>query len=261
MMYKIDIMRLHNCGILPKTGRSYSPHAHDTYEFHYIVSGRGSFEIGGRLLAVSPGYFFYTRPGTKHRSVVPAGGDYLLQYIVFLELDPELDAAIIADLETRVGEGAFHRLGDRYHEFFAQISRLSTAPEEPERRAATFRFVALLYELSVGTPASDYGHPAVRGALEFMRSHVGEPYGLEQLVAEIGLDKSYFIRLFKKSIGVPPMRYAISLKMIAASHLLLTTSEPLATVADEVGFADEYHFAKRFKQWSGIAPGAYRRRG
>ncbi len=258
-MYDIDIVRLPYCEILPKAGRSYSPHEHDAYEFHYIVSGRGSFEIGGQLFAVLPGHFFYTKPGTEHRSVVPADGDYLLQYIVFLELDPERDAAIIADLETRMGEGTFHRLGDRYHEFFAQISRLSTAPGEHERRAATFRFAALLYELLVGTPASDYGHPAVRRALEFMRSHVGEPYDLEALVAEVGLDRSYFVRLFKKSVGVPPMRYATNLKMIAATHLLLITREPLATVAAQVGFADEYHFAKRFKQWSGIAPGAYRR--
>jgi AraC-like DNA-binding protein len=260
-MYNIDLMWLHYCGLLPEARSSYSRHAHDVYEFHYIVGGRGSFELRGRWLAVRPGYFFYTRPRTEHRSAVPAEGDYLLQYVAFLEIDPELDAATAADLETRVGEGTLHRLGDRYHEFFAQISRLSEATEAYERRAATFRFAALLYELLAGTPASDHGHPAVERALEFMRSHVGEAYGLEDMVAAIGLNKSYFIRLFKKRVGVPPMRYATSLKMSAAANLLHTTQEPLATVAAQVGFSDEYHFAKRFKQWSGVPPGAYRRRG
>ncbi len=260
-MYNIDLMQLHYCGLLPKARSSYSRHAHDVYEFHYIVGGRGSFEVQGRWLAVRPGYFFYTRPRTEHRSAVPTDGDYLLQYVVFLELAPELDAATAADLETRLGEGTLHRLGDRHHEFFAQISRLSEASEAYERRAATFRFAALLYELLAGTRASDHGHPAVERALEFMRSHVGEAYGLEEMVAAIGLDKSYFIRLFKKRVGVPPMKYAMSLKMSAAADLLHTTQEPLASVAAQVGFSDEYHFAKRFKQWSGVAPGAYRRRG
>jgi AraC-like DNA-binding protein len=259
-MYDIDLMRLQYCGLLPKTRSAYSLHAHDTYEFHYIVGGRGAFEVPGRRLSVLPGCFFYTRPRTKHRSVGPTDGAYLLQYVAFLALEPESDAAIIADLESRLGEGTLRRLGDRYHEFFAQISRLSDADEPWEQRAATFRFAALLYELLVGQPASDQGHPAVEGALEFMRSHVGEAFDLDEVVATVGLDKSYFIRLFKKSVGVPPMRYAASLKMTAAANLLYTTQQPLATVAAQVGFSDEYHFAKRFKQWSGIAPGAYRRR-
>jgi transcriptional regulator GlxA family with amidase domain len=47
--------------------------------------------------------------------------------------------------------------------------------------------------------------------------------------------------------------------MSAASDLLRSTRDPLAAVAARVGFDDEYHFAKRFKQWSGTAPGAHRR--
>jgi transcriptional regulator GlxA family with amidase domain len=108
------------------------------------------------------------------------------------------------------------------------------------------------------TPES---HPTVERALAFMRSHVPEAYGLDALVQELGIDKSYFIRLFKRNIGVSPMKYAMNLKMSAASDLLRTTTDPLATVAARVGFKDEYHFAKRFKQWSGTAPGAFRQQG
>ena len=130
-MYNIDLMRLRYCGLLPKARSSYSRHAHDAYEFHYIVGGRGSFEIRGPL-ARHRARETSSIPdrGTEHRAVVPTDGDYLLQYVAFLELDPELDA------ETRrrprdatSGEGALRRLGDRHHEFFAQISRLSEAAD------------------------------------------------------------------------------------------------------------------------------------
>jgi AraC family transcriptional regulator, arabinose operon regulatory protein len=79
-------------------------------------------------------------------------------------------------------------------------------------------------------------------------------------VAELGIEKSYFIRLFKKSVGLSPMSYATNLKMSVAADLLRSTSQHLASVAAQVGFGDEYHFAKRFKQWSGVAPGRYRER-
>jgi len=260
LMYDIDSMRLRYCGLLPKVRRSSGRHVHDTYEFHYVVGGRGSFEMPGRSLAVSPGDFFYTRPRTEHRAVVPSEGDYLLQYVSFLELDAELDSQLAFDLETRFGEGAPRRLGDRYHAFFAQVGRLSEADDPYQRNAGAFKFAALLYEVMAGEPASHHGHPAVERALELMRSQVGVSFDLDHLVAQLGLDKSYFIRLFKKNVGVPPMKYVMNLKMSAAADLLHTTREPLAVVAAQVGFSDEYHFAKRFKQWSGVAPGAYRGR-
>ena len=257
-MYIIDIMRVSSCILLPRTLRVFERHAHRSHEVHYVIAGRGSFEVGEQQLAVRAGDFFYTRPDTVHRMIV-AEGEYLLQYVAFLELDADRDAALGDDLEALLGEGRIHRLGDRYHALFAQMSRQSLSNDTRQQRAASARMAGLLYDLMVDTPASSGSHPAVEQALEFMRSHVGDAYSLDDLVADLGLDKSYFIRLFKKNVGVPPMKYAMNLKMSAASDLLRTSTEPLAAVAARLGFDDEYHFAKRFKQWSGTSPGAYRR--
>ncbi len=260
-MYDIDIMVLLGCCLLPKGVRAFERHTHDAYEFHHVVGGSGSFEVGGKWRPIRAGDFFYTRPRTEHRAVVPSDGDYLLQYVVFLVLDTALDVQVADDLMARLPEGVPHRAGDRLHGFFAQLSRLSEAGDAYQSRAAAFRFVALLYELMAGSQTSHHGHPAIEKALEYMRSQIGEAYTLDDLATRLGLEKSYFIRLFKKNVGVSPMNYAMNLKMSAAADLLCTTREPLALVAAQVGFPDEYHFAKRFKQWSGLAPGTYRGRG
>ena len=256
-MYDIDIMRVTACILVPRTLRIFERHAHGGHELHYAIAGRGSFELDGRPLAVRAGDFFYTRPGTMHRMVVPEG-EYLLQYIALLELDPDHDAELAGDLDALLGEGDIRRLGDRYHGLFARMSRQSLSNDPREHRAASARMAGFLYDLMVDTQTTSGSHPAVEHALEFMRSHVGEPFDLHDLLEDLALDKSYFIRLFKKQVGVPPMKYAMHLKMSAASDLLRSTTEPLAAVAARVGFDDEYHFAKRFKQWSGTPPGIYR---
>ena len=251
-------MRLQYCGLLPRTGGSFERHAHDTYEFHYVVGGRGAFEVGSSTLTIGPGDFFYTRPRTAHRSVVAAAGDYLLQYLVFLALDGPGDGGVAADLDGRFGEGVIRRLGDRHHGFFAEVARLCDGADPCLQRAAVFKFAGVLYEVMGDAPAMRHGHPAVERALDLMRGQVGTAFTLDALVTALGIEKSYFIRLFKQRVGVPPMKYAMHLKMSAAADLLRSGTEPLAVVAEQVGFADPYHFAKCFKQWSGTAPGAYR---
>ena len=121
-MYIIDLMRLTSCILLPRTFRVAQTHAHDAYEAHYVIGGRGSFETEEEPVSVRAGDFFYTRPGTMHRMDVPKRS-YLLQYIAFLELDRELDAALAQDLDALLGEGKVRHLGDRYHPLFAQLSR------------------------------------------------------------------------------------------------------------------------------------------
>ena len=256
-MYIIDLMRMTSCILLPRTFRVDEPHRHDAYEAHYVIGGRGSFEIRGRPVSVRAGDFFYTRPGTMHRMDIPQSS-YLLQYIAFLELDRGLDEALAHDLSEFLGEGRVCHLGDRYHALFAQLSRQSLSTDAREQRAASARMNAFLYEITLDGHGVPRDHPAIERALEFMRSHVHVPYNLGDLVADLGLNRSYFVRLFSKHVGIPPMKYAMNLKMSAAADLLRTTAEPLALIARRVGFEDEYHFAKRFKQWSGTAPGRYR---
>jgi hypothetical protein len=144
-------------------------HAHRSHEAHYVIAGRGSFEVGKQRLAVRAGDFFYTRPDTMHRMSVPEG-EYLLQYVAFLELDTDHDADLGDDLEALLGEGTIHRLGDRYHALFAQMSRQSLSNDTRQQRAASARMAGFLYDLMVDTPAASGTHPAVEQALEFMRS-------------------------------------------------------------------------------------------
>lgn len=260
LMYIIDIMRLMACGLLPRTLRIREPHAHPSYELHYAISGCASFELRGERVAVRPGDFFYTRPTTMHRMDV-SDGEYLLQYVAFVELDADYDADLADDLDSQLGEGRVRRVGDRYHALFAQLSLQSLSGDARDRRAASAKMTAFLYDLMFDVRATHGSHPAIERALDFIGSHVGEAFTLDELLEQLDLDKSYFIRLFKKNIGIPPMKYAMNLKMSAASDLLRTTSHPLAVVAARVGFDDEYHFAKRFKHWSGKAPGAFRKQG
>lgn len=60
---------------------------------------------------------------------------------------------------------------------------------------------------------------AQRRALEFMRTHLLEDNSLDTLAAEARLSPFHLVRMFKKSLGVPPRVYLTRLRLERASEL------------------------------------------
>jgi AraC-like DNA-binding protein len=70
---------------------------------------------------------------------------------------------------------------------------------------------------------------------------------------------AHFARSFKHSFGEPPHAYVMRRRLEKACHLMMTSSESLSQVALSVGFSDQSHLCKRFKQALGQSPSNWRR--
>ena len=70
------------------------------------------------------------------------------------------------------------------------------------------------------------------------------------------MSPSRFIRRFTAITGVTPGAYRLNLRLNAARHLL-AQGEPLASVAQQMGFADQAHMQRAFKAHHALTPGNY----
>lgn len=73
-----------------------------------------------------------------------------------------------------------------------------------------------------------------------------------------GYDKSYFIRLFEKVLGVSPQKYLLNYRMSMAVGLI-KNNIPISEVAFKVGYTDSKAFCRAFKRAKGIPPSKYDR--
>lgn len=65
--------------------------------------------------------------------------------------------------------------------------------------------------------------------------------------------------IFNHTIDMPPKRFIIKTKVELAGYMLLSTPTSLTQIARDLGFANQYHFSKCFKEYFGITPIKYRR--
>lgn len=75
-----------------------------------------------------------------------------------------------------------------------------------------------------------------------------------------GLSATHFRRLWERLVGVPPARYAAERRLREAARRLAEQTDPVRTIAHDLGFTDPLYFSRRFRAFTGVSPAGYRRR-
>jgi AraC-like DNA-binding protein len=106
-------------------------------------------------------------------------------------------------------------------------------------------------------PARRLDPAALRSVMGYMHDHVAEHITLDELSRLAGASRFRFVRLFRASTGMTPMRYLESCRIELARKLLREGNRSMAEIAVAVGFADQSLFVKRFRRHAGCTPGQY----
>ncbi len=99
----------------------------------------------------------------------------------------------------------------------------------------------------------------LRRIRDYVDSNLEQNIDLESLAATAQLSLYHFARTFKQSEGTPPHTYVLERRLAKARELLIGTDLPLSEIAFKVGFADQSHFARRFRQMVGVSPKQFRK--
>jgi len=98
----------------------------------------------------------------------------------------------------------------------------------------------------------------LRQAIDYMQAHLDESLSLSAIANELGMSQYYFCHLFKRSTGMSPHQYLMRQRVERARHLLKQPEQTIISVAMDCGFANPSHFAKCFRQHTGMNPKQFR---
>ena len=183
------------------------------------------------------GYLLWTAPLSKGRRGM------LTTHLGSAELaDCEGHLQVLEDLRT--SSLALHR-GD-------VIARLTLVLGHIARAVATDR------ERS----GQDGGpiHPVVTHAIQSLEAALSHSWTLAELAAASHVSASHLSRLFKASMGMPPLSYLAKRRVETAAEMLLHSDRALTEIGQAVGWPDQNYLARRFKAHFGLTGTAYRAR-
>src|SRR5690606_12791626 len=147
------------------------------------------------------------------------------------------------------------------HSAFLQLHRLlDDGAEALQQQLAWREAILLLFQrhARLAEPRAPGREPwAVACAKQMLAERLIEPPTLEELAAAVNLSPFHFARVFRRATGLPPHAW-LKQRRLEQARALLKTGCTAVTAATQLGFADQSHLSRQFKQAYGVSPGEYR---
>ena len=234
----------------------------DCYGIMYLVKGRGVYRDMAGARPLMAGDLVLVFPEHPHTYAPPPGEAWDEMFMQFSgPLFQALRDSGAWDIHHPVQhlEPIDYWLG-KLMPFVLAIPPMTVAAKTEEAG----RLVHLLTEMWAETVKRREAAPKPKWlsiACHLLDSELGSEIDLQKVAAEAGMSYALFRHQFGRVMGMPPARYRAERRIDVAGDMLIYTRMTCQTIAETLGFSDEFHLSKRFKQFKGVTPRDYRRRG
>jgi transcriptional regulator GlxA family with amidase domain len=106
----------------------------------------------------------------------------------------------------------------------------------------------------------DHGDAVVTEAQMWLSTHFSVVSPVDEMVRRSGLAERTFKRRFTEATGFAPIEYVQRLRIEDAKRRLERTDASADEISWRIGYEDAAFFRRLFKRFTGLTPGAYRRR-
>lgn len=232
-----------------------------SYALVYVFDGGGFYlDANGKNQRVTAGDLIFVFPTLAHRYGPDAGQTWSEFYLVF--------TGPVFELWERTGllrpEQPIHHLEpidhwlSRFESVLGAPRKLGFAPPLLE----VCRLQNVLAEALVGGSKGSARQAElqwVSRACALLEADLTRDVDLRGLARKMGAGYASFRKRFTQIVGVPPGRYRATRIIDRACALMQRGDLTDKQIAGELGFCDEFHFSRRFKQIVGQSPRQFRR--
>ena len=240
---------------------SYGPASRPNYIIHYIMDGKGIYQVGEKKYKLSKGQGFLIEPEelTFYQADqeepwsylwVGVGGTGAKKFIqdiglnsqqrIFRCADGEKLNEIVMDMmkHTRSTVSDLYYLQGKLYELFSVLAA-----------------DVVIEELMEENKENRY----IQEAVTYIRNHYAAGLTVEELAGYLGVNRSYLYTLFKNKLQLSPKEFLAKFRISRAREQLILTEESVENIAVACGYHSTLVFTKNFKQETGMTPTEFRK--
>lgn len=240
---------------------SYGPATRSNYIIHYILDGKGTYQVGEQKYQLSKGQGFLIEPetltfyqadkdepwsylwvgfgGSEAGKLIQDIGLNSRQLIYQCDYGEELKEVVFSMLKhTQSTASNLYYLQGRLYDFFSVLTR---------------DVVIDSYEDT--TKESIY----VQDAIAYIRNNYSKGVNVSDIAEYLNINRSYLYTMFKDSLDLSPKEFLTKFRVSRAKEQLTLTDLSVEYIAYSCGYKNSLVFTKAFKQEIGMTPSKYRK--
>lgn len=264
--------------VMPNFFSSFPIHWHDEMEIVYIEKGELFETVDFNEYTAVAGDIILIRPGILHSFKMGNAGQTRMKTLIFnlSLLDGNTTDACSIKYFTPFADGQYiypciiHKDDPHYEELADLIKSMVELYEyhpplyELEIKAKLFSMFAILFRgfferEAITISLTDNTTRNIKTILDYIGSNYMNPITIDELADCINLSKHYFMRFFKKYMGMTCIEYINDYRLNIAASLLLTTNQQITEIATSIGITNLSYFNRIFKKKYNMTPKEYRR--
>ena len=247
---------------------SYGPAARNHYLFHYIINGRGILystdqQDNTHIYHLERNQAFLICPNQINTYIADKDDPWEYTWLEFdgLRAKEFLDAAGL-DISSPIYRGNDRTLRDQMKEEMLTIVRQKNR-SSMYQIGHLYLFLDLLVQSSfnhreiTGGKLKDF---YIREAITFIEQNYSHSaITIEDIAAVCNLNRSYLGKIFRESLNQTPQQFLISYRMNRAAELLKFSDLRVGEIGKMVGYPNQLHFSRAFKNVYGQSPSYWRK--
>ncbi|MCL2821304.1 MAG: AraC family transcriptional regulator [Oscillospiraceae bacterium] len=236
-------------------------HSHNFCEIMYITSGTAVIFIEneqykvktGDIIIYNSGVFHEEKSSDKDFSVLFFAIDNLHipglseGCIVPIDANPVIEAGSYDDMLKAILSLMLDELTLKKAHYKAISTNIATM---------FCYYILRLYDVKIENPR----HVEIcNDAMKYIEENYKSDVSLDTIASSVHLSKYHFVRIFKETLGISPMKCLLRVRLAEAKNLLGGSDLSIKDVAMAVGYENALTFSRVFRNSENISPTDYRK--
>jgi len=224
------------------------------YILIHCVKGKGWYSIGNKHFTVNANDHFIIPANTEHKYGADINDPWSIYWVHFTGDFAKFYFSLLTKTKKNGPINAIVNTSRQllFYDIIQHLELMNDTDNIIYSNSCFYAFLSSFQksEMKISVNENDI----IQQCITYMKENINKNLRLDDFSCKLNLSASHLSAIFRKRMKYSPIHLFTSFKVQKACQMLMDNSHNIKTIAYSLGYDDQYHFSRVFKNIMGVSP-------